>query len=186
MNFLQKIFGQKQSEKEATETVSHHRTVEQIQEDANKLWELLHQTVQYYKSLACPCAFPRFIQYTSIDCSDTHNSFYMSETEGFIQTSAECFDAKEIEKADECYRAIYTCKTCSSTYINAWRDFSIKVNRTYLKPLELQAQQVGADAEKPIPYFVGIFGHSYPDRTHFKHVDFERFRDYIRALKNGT
>jgi hypothetical protein len=186
MNFLQKIFGQKHHDKQITETGFQPRTVEQIQKDTNRLWALLRETIEYYKSLACPCAFPRFIQYASIDCRETHNSFYMSETEGFIQTSGDCFDTKEIDKGDECFKAIYTCKTCGSTYINAWSDFSIRISRTYLKPLQLKANQVGADAENPIPFFVGIFGHSYPDRSDFRNVDFETFKDYIRALKNGT
>lgn len=186
MNFLQKIFGQKPPAEQAKEAVSNPRTVEQIQEDTNRLWALLRETVEYYKSVACPCAFPRFIQYTCIDCRETHNSFYMSETEGFIQASGDCFDVRELEKGDECYKAIYTCKTCGSTYINAWSDFSIRVSRTYLKPLELKRKQIGADPDKPIPFFVGLFGHSYPSREDFRHVNYDIFKDYIRALKNGT
>jgi hypothetical protein len=186
MNLLQKIFGQKQGPKQTDIVVQGARTVEQIQADANKLWALLGETVEYYKSLACPCAFPRFIQYTSIDCRTTHNSFYMSETEGFIQTSSDCFDGKELDKGDECYRGIYTCKTCGSTYINAWSDFSIRVSRTYLKPIELKSSQIGADAQQPIPYFLGLFGRSLPEQSDFKHVEYDTFRAYIRALKNGT
>jgi hypothetical protein len=186
MNFLIIISGQKSPRVQVDQVEATSWTVEQIQEDTNRLWTLLRETVEYYKSLACPCAFPRFIQYTSIDCSDTHNSFYMSETEGFIQTSGDCFDVQEIEKGNECYKAGHTCRTCGSTYINAWSDFSIRVSRTYLKPVELKAKQIGADPEKPIPFFVGLFGHSYPDRTDFQHVDYQKFKDYIRALKNGT
>ena len=186
MNFLQKIFGQKPSAKPTEKVVSNPRTVEQIQEDTNRLWALLRDTVEYYKSLACPCAFPRFIQFTSLDCRETHNSFYMSETEGFIQTSGDCFDVQETDKGDECYKAIYTCKICGSAYINAWSDFSIRVSRTYLKPVQLNAKQIGALPEKPIPFYVGLFGHSCPDRADFKLVDYETFKGYIRALKNGT
>ena len=110
----------------------------------------------------------------------------MSETEGFIQTSGACFDVQDIDKGDECYKAIYTCKTCGSRYMNAWRDFSIRVSRTYLKPIEVQAKQIGADRELPIPFFVGIFGHSMPERTDFKHVEFDVFKEYIQALKEET
>ena len=173
----------KQPDKQTNDSISQPRSVEQIQEDTERLWSLLRETVEYYKSLSCPCAFPRFIQYTSIDCRETNDSFYMSETEGFIHAASECFDSKETDKGDECYRAIYTCKTCGSTYTKAWSDFSIKVDRTYLKPLQLKVQQVGADAEKPIPFFVGIFGHSYPDRAEFRFVDYDSFREYIRALQ---
>ena len=186
MNFLQKIFGQKQPDKRIIGTASQPTTVEQIEADTNQLWTLLRETVEYYNAVACPCAFPRFIQYTSIDCRDTHNSFYMSETEGFIQTSGDCFDGIEVDKGDECYKAIYTCKTCGSTYINAWSDFSIRVNRTYQKPTALKTKQIGADVELPIPFFVGLFGHSYPDKANFRYTDFETFKEYIRALKSGT
>ncbi|MGZ3888225.1 MAG: hypothetical protein ACXVBP_12390 [Flavisolibacter sp.] len=110
----------------------------------------------------------------------------MSETEGFIEASGDCFYVQKIEEGDECYKAVYTCKTCGSIYINAWSDFSIKVNRTYLKHVELKANQIGADPEKPIPFFVGLFGHSYPNKGDFKYVDYNTFKDYIRALKNGT
>ena len=185
MKFLQNIFGQKKSGGQKTKAASQIQSIEQIQEDTNKLWSLLRDTVEYYKLSACPCAFPRFLQYTSIDCRETHNSFYMSETEGFIQFSGDCFESQEIDKGDECYKAIYTCKTCGSTYIKAWSDFSIRVNRAYLKPIELKASQIGAEAESPIPFFVGLFGHSYPDRAGFKKQNFDTFKEYIRALKNG-
>jgi hypothetical protein len=186
MNFLLKIFGHKRSDKQNPQAVTQPMKVAQIQEDTNRLWGVLKATVEYYKSIACPCAFPRFIQYTSIDCRETHNSFYMCETEGFIKASGDCFEGKEIDKEDECYKAISTCKICGSTYINAWSDFSIKVSRTYLKPIELKAKQIGANPEQPIPFFIGLFGHSYPNRADFKLVDIDTYKNYIRALKNGA
>jgi hypothetical protein len=186
MKFLQNIFGKKQSFGQKIKAETQSQSIEQIQEETNKLWALLCDTVEYYKMSACPCAFPRFIQYTSIDCRETHNSFYMSEAEGFIQFSGDCFESQEIDKGDESYKAIYTCKTCGSKYIKAWSDFSIRVSRNYLKPIELKASQLGADAENPIPYFVGLFGHSYPDRAGFKWQNFDTFKEYIRALKTGT
>ena len=177
MTILQKLF----KKKPAPGT----RTVEQIQADANRLWVLFNETIDYYNSVACPCAFPRFSQYTSIDCVDTGSSFYMSETEGFIQNSAECFDVQEVDKGNECYRAVLTCKTCGSTWMKAWSDFSIHVDRNYLKPIEIKAVQIGADPETPIPFVVGLFGHKYPDRSGFDLVSFERFKHYIQALKQG-
>lgn len=186
MRLLKRIFGKKNPVAEVSNNPLQSRTVEQIQADTDRLWTLLKETVEYYKSLACPCAFPRFFQYTSIDCVETRNSFYMSETEGFIQMARDCFESKEIDKADECYRAIYTCKTCGSTFINGWSDFSIRVNRNYLKPLEVKAVQIGAEAQTPIPFFVGLFGHSYPDRAGFRPVDYDSFKDYIRELKSSS
>ena len=182
MNFLRKIFGQQSRSGKSETTGPKPGTIEQIQEDTQKLWSLLKETVVFYNSVACPCAFPRFIQYTNIDCVDTSTSFYMSETEGFIQMSRDCFEHYEVAKDDECFKEICTCKTCGSTFVRAWSDFSIHVNRTYLKPLELKAKQVGADKEEVIPFFIGLFGHSYPDGAKFRHVSYEEFKNYIQAL----
>jgi hypothetical protein len=88
-----------------------------------------------------------------------------------------------MDKGDECQRAIYTCKTCGSTYLNAWSDFSIIVSRTYLKPIKITANQIGADAVQPIPLFVGLYGHSIPDVSNFRRVGLEEFKGYIQALK---
>ncbi len=176
------MFGQKQIKRKPDnkDSISFEN---EIRENTNQLWQLLRDTVAYYNSIACPCAFPRFIQYTSIDCSDTHNSYYVSETEGFIQASVKCFNIEYMDKGDECQRAIYTCKTCGSTYLNAWSDFSIIVSRTYLKPIKITANQIGADAVQPIPLFVGLYGHSIPDVSNFRRVGLEEFKGYIQALK---
>lgn len=194
MNFLKKIFGHiwpdephneiKIQTGAEPENELETEATEQIQGDVSTLGSLLRETIDYYKTLGCPCAFPRFIQYTSIDCVDSGDSFFMRETESFIQASDDCFDTKEIDKGNECYRAILTCKTCGSTFIKAWSDFSIAISRTYLKPLELKAPQIGADAEKPIPFMAGLCGHSMPDKAGFKHVDHDTFRAYLRALKD--
>jgi hypothetical protein len=176
VNIIQKLVKKKQSAAEAAR-------VEQIQNAASQLWALLRETIEYYNSIACPCAFPRFRQYIRIDCLDTHGSFYMSETEGLIHTSKDCFTVEQIDKGSEIYQALCTCKKCGSTYITGWSDFSIHVNRTFLKPIEIKTAQKGADAETPIPFVVGLFGHKLPDLAGFKHVGFEEFKEYVQALK---
>ena len=183
MNFLKKIFGQEHSSSQSKPTIAESKRIEQIQRDTDLLWLLLKDTVANYNAIACPCAFPRFIQYVSIDCSETSNSYYMSETEGFIYSSKDYFEHKPIDKGDECEKSIWICKTCASTFVEAWSDFSIHVNRTYLKPLHLQAKQVGADPEEIIPFYVGLFGHSLPSRDGFRQVDYETFKNYIQSVK---
>lgn len=161
------------------------RSAEQVQADANRLWQLLADTIKYYNTVACPCAFPRFFQYTTIDCVDTGSSFYMSETEGFIQAATEYYEVQKLDQGPEAANSIFTCKVCSSTFNWGWSDFSIHVNRSFLKPITLKATQKGADPEFPTPYFVGPFGHALPDRSAYKWVDFDTFKSYIQSLKNA-
>ncbi len=157
--------------------------VQQIQDNANKLWKLLEETLSYYDSVACACAFPRFHQYVRIDCVDYGASFYMSETEGFIYHAQKYFDVQPLGKGGEVNNAIYTCKKCKSTYDYGWADFSIHVNRTVLKLQELKTETIGAEAKTPIPFVVGLFGHKYPERSLFDMVSLEVFSTYIRELK---
>ena len=182
MTLLEKIFGRK---KRSIVYNSNDRA-KQIQETTDKLWKVIEEALQFYNSLSCQCAFPRFRQYISIDCSETVKSFYMSETEGFIRQSHHLFDILEVDRGQEVNQAIYTCKKCGSTYNYAWSDFSIHVDRSYLKPRQISVEQIGADPSNPIPFVVGLFGHSLPDRNLFRQVDLDFFKKYITELKNGA
>jgi hypothetical protein len=152
-----------------------------LKEETEKLWLHIKETLAYYNSIACACAFPRFRQYAAIDCVEYRGSFYMSEVEAFLQHCQPYFDIKESDKGDEAYRAVYTCKKCGSTYDYGWSDFSIYVSRTYLKIKEFKAIQVGSAAEQPIPFYIGLFGHKLPDQGLFKRVG---LTDYIAYLRN--
>lgn len=183
MNILQKVFTKKNILEWPSKKKAREQAYRAIQDSANKLWNQVEETMKYYNEVSCPCAFPRFRQFTSIDCTDYGASFYMSETEGFIRYARPYFDIQEVEKGMECYRAVYTCKKCGSTFDAGWSDFSIHVSRMFLKPITLTATQVGADIKNPIPFFVGLFGHKYPERSLFEKVDFETFTSYIRELR---
>lgn len=141
--------------------------------------ELIRQTVAWYQEVACACAFPRFIQYTGIDCVDWGKSFSMYETEMLIAHALPYYD-KGNEQGEG---AIYSCKKCGSSFQFGWSDFSIHVSRSYFKPLLLKAVQAGAAIETPIPYYGGFAGHSLPDQHLFCRVDAAAFIAYIRALK---
>jgi hypothetical protein len=180
MNILQKIFGKK---KPASAAAPDERT-RLIQETTDKLWKVLEDSLQFYNSVACQCAFPRFHQYTRIDCTDTRSSFYMSETEGFIHYSRSLFDIVETEKITDAYNAIYTCKKCGSTYDYGWSDFSISVDRAFLKPRQILVPQIGANPIDPIPFVVGLFGHRLPDRNLFEKIGLEQYAKYLVELKN--
>jgi hypothetical protein len=158
--------------------------INQIQIDTEKLWTQVERTLAFYDNHACPCAFPRFRQYASIDCVDTGNSFYVSETEAFISRSSRYFDIQTLtpEQGGECSLAIYTCKKCGSTYEFGWSDFSIHVSRSYLKLKEKKVSDIGSAPLTPIPVFVGPFGHSYPDKA-FAKTDLERLTKYLEEIE---
>jgi hypothetical protein len=158
----------------------------QIKVNAAQLWKEIEKTLHFYNSISCQCAFPRFQQYVSIDCADTGNSFYISETEAFISLSKKYFDVKQLDppRGGEVSLEVHTCKKCRSVYEFGWSDFSIYVSRSYLKLKEKKIVQIGAEAIFPIPVFVGPFGHSYPEEM-FQKKEFEDFTNYLYAIKNG-
>ncbi len=147
------------------------------QERANALWQVLDDTLRYYDTVACPCAFPRFRQYAEIDCVDYGGSFYFSETEGFIQLSADRFDT------DPGNPSLRTCKKCGSTYSFDWQDFSIHVSRSTLRLLELKRDEIGAPALQPIPFYFGPVGHRNPDKSLFQYYALEDFTTYLRERR---
>lgn len=183
MNFFQRLFNPTK-QAQHIETGTHSEAIIKLEDETEKLWTYIKETLEFYDSIACPCAFPRFHQYASIDCLDFGASFYMSETESFLHYCISYFDVQEMDKGDEVYRAIYTCKKCGSTYEYGWSDFSIRVSRAYLKIRSLKAEQVGLTAKEPIPFYIGLFGHSLPDQDRFKRVGPTDLITYLRETGN--
>jgi len=184
MNFLKKIFGIQKSQENEVPTKAHADRIKVIKENTDMLWTFIGETVDYYNSVSCPCAFPRFRQIVSLDCTDYGKSFYASETEGFISNASIFFKRQNLESGIEASNELWTCKTCGSVYQYGWSDFSIHVNRTILKIIDLKTEELGAPAELPLPLFVGLFGHNFPDKAYINPVDFETFKSYMLQLKN--
>lgn len=156
---------------------------EEIQINTKLLWKLIEETLEYYNSISCPCAFPRYRQYVGIDCIDYHGSFYMSETEGFIHHSAKYFNIKDIPAVDnENTSRIWECRKCKTKFLFGWSDFSIAVNRSYLKLTDHKVEDIGSKPGLPTPFFVGLFGHKYPNKELFQQLAFDHFRDYLRSM----
>jgi hypothetical protein len=155
-----------------------------IQKNTKFLWSLIAETMEYYNTVSCQCAFPRYRQYVGIDCYDYHGSFYMSETEGFIHHSSKYFNIQNIPAANsECTSQLWECKKCKTQFSFGWSDLSIYVNRCYLKPGELKLMDVGSEPVSPVPFVVGLFGHKYPDRELFRQVSLDYFKDYLISVK---
>ena len=156
--------------------------VKAIQEATQNLWDAIGKTLEYYNEKSCQCAFPRFRQYTSIDCVDTRDSYYMSETEGFIAYAKEYFTVTSPDGNGQSPYSTYTCNTCGSIFDFEWQDFSIHVNRSCLKLREHKVADIGAAPIEPIPFHVGPFGHSFP-KENFQKWDLEPLIQYFRELK---
>jgi len=159
---------------------------EQYKIDIGLLSTRIENILEFYDSHSCQCAFPRFRQYTSIDSADTGNSFYVNETEAFIDNCGKYFDIKKMtpERGGECYLSMYTCKKCGSIFEYGWSDFSIHISRSYLKLKEKKVNDIGAEPINPIPVFVGPMGHSYLENAFVK-KDLEELTQYLQEIKNG-
>lgn len=146
--------------------------------------ELAIETLEFYDLNSCQCAYPRFKQYVSMDSSDFDGSFWVVETEALIDASRPYFHIAEIDRGQECTRSIYTCKKCKSTFEFGWSDFSIHVNRSYLKPINVNAMQIGADALQPLPVLLGGIGHTTPPKGTFVQVGLKELSAYLKETIN--
>ena len=162
-------------------------TAEEEIKERNKIFEAKHKQVfdllntalEKYNAQNCQCAFPRFQQLIGIDCCNGGKSFKCWETEILISSSKKYFEIKQSDLTDENTNEKWICKKCSSTYEYGWSDFSIYIERQKLKLTELKVKSIGKNIEKPIPLFLGLFGHSYPERSEMDSVEFEILKNYI-------
>ncbi|MBC7904608.1 MAG: hypothetical protein H7Y27_14385 [Gemmatimonadaceae bacterium] len=182
MNLFQKLFGSKPV-MTASSPPGNHRGSQTFEDRETVLWNFLNETIAYYKSISCYCAFPRFRQMIGIDCTDYRKAFAVSETECLIGISSQFFASQPVSNPGEANSELRTCKNCGSSYLFGWQDFSISVNRSVMKPVRINIEDRGAAALVPIPLFVGPSGHGLPDRTQMIPVPFDVFQKYMRELK---
>ena len=81
--------------------------------------------------------------------------------------------------SSENYSEKWTCKRCQSEFTLNWRDLSLQVDRDVLKLHQLNAPPIGKEPLTPIPFYVGLYGHSYPSHEEIQPVSFESFKCYI-------
>jgi hypothetical protein len=140
---------------------------------------LFDSAFRMYQKKGCPCAYPRFRQLASIDCSGTGHSFTCLDTELFIDAARKYFVIGSSDQTDEITNELWTCKTCKSQYEYGWSDFSIHVSRQKLSPVKIYATDIGLPTLKPVPLYLGLFGHSYPPKTELKPVSYWQFKNYV-------
>lgn len=145
-----------------------------------KLRDLFKTVLDGYQTAACPCAYPRFQQIVGINCSDTGDSFRCHDTELLITLSKPYFTVEASDLKDECTNEKWICKTCGSVYEYGWSDFSIHVDRQKLTLIDLHCAQIGKEATKPVPLYLGLFGHSYPPQSELRHATFEEMEQYLK------
>ena len=154
-------------------------TNETFEDKQKKVTELFNKALEQYHKESCPCAYPRFLQFVGINCSNSGDSFRCWETEILINVSKKHFEINDSNLTDENLNQTWICKKCLSTYEYGWSDFSIHVERQKLQLTNLKATSIGKEPTKPIPLFLGLFGHSYPKKTEMDVATFEELEKYI-------
>jgi hypothetical protein len=141
--------------------------------------EVLDLALEKYNTENCQCAFPRYQQLIGIDCSNSGNSYRCWETEILISSSRDYFEINKSDLTNENTNEKWICKKCNSIYEYGWSDFSISIDRQKLKLTELKVNPIGKNIDKPIPLFLGLIGHSYPNKNEMGSVEFEIFKNYF-------
>ncbi|MEX1002550.1 MAG: hypothetical protein WDZ35_10590 [Crocinitomicaceae bacterium] len=141
---------------------------------------LIEKAVEnYYHGNSCACQYPRFIQIVGINCTDYGESFKAWETTLLIEKAKKHFVIENLENGPECSNEKWTCKKCKSEFNFGWSDFSIAVEREVLLPIRIKTKEKGKKTIKPIPLYVGLYGHSYPSKKEIDSVTFDTFEKYI-------
>lgn len=154
--------------------------MEDFQIQYNKVSELLKKAVDnYYHGNSCACQYPRFIQIVGINCTDFGDSFKAWETTLLISKVKIYFNIETLENGSDCSNEKWTCKKCKSEFNYGWSDFSISIEREVLLPIDIRTKVRGAEATKPIPLYLGLYGFSYPSTNEIYRVEFDDFEKYI-------
>lgn len=141
---------------------------------------LLEQAVrQYYCHDACACQYPRFIQLVGINSTDYGHSFKSVETEMLISLVKSFFNTEKRDIGKDNHNETWTCKRCGTEYVYGWSDFSIALDRQYLRLSKLKIPQQGKPTQHPIPLYMGLQGYSYPPKDEIQSVDFDTFAGYV-------
>ena len=152
---------------------------ETFKDKYKRIFDLINLTLEKYNLDSCQCAYPRFQQLVGIDCSKSGKSFRCWETEILISSSKKYFEIIESKLKDENVNQTWICKKCKSEYEFGWSDFSIHVDRQKLKLINLKTNLIGKETEKPIPLFLGLFGHSYPKKSEMDFAEFKKLEEYL-------
>ena len=116
----------------------------------------------------CPCRFPRFVYLVGFNfqdynagpvcCQATEELVYGSYhgSSAFLDQRSEWLDADSTQRD-------YQCKVCGAGWEMVFTDYSINLDRSYLKLKSRVLADIGADAVLPFPVSGGISGFSQED-----------------------
>lgn len=107
-------------------------------EQVEKYKQKLKEVIDFYYSVACPCAFPRFRQLVSIDCFNTEGTFYLYETNLLIREVMT--NRFEIQKENN--DVFVSCNVCDSKYIIDGDEFGFLVQRLVLKMIDKKVEDI--------------------------------------------
>lgn len=144
-----------------------------------KLENLYENVISNYYKKSCQCAFPRWKQIVGIDCCESNDSYRSFDTDLLINMSKPYFNIFPSVLSNERSNEKWVCKKCSSSFEYGWSDFSISVDRQKLTLVNSNVKEIGKKVVKPIPLFLGLWGHSYPSKTEITPVSFIKFKRYM-------
>ncbi|NIP53468.1 MAG: hypothetical protein GWO41_08120, partial [candidate division Zixibacteria bacterium] len=89
-------------------------------------------------------------QIVSIDCIETGMLYTCRETEAFITLCRErdLYSIEEIEADFQADTEYWTCRSCGSRFLWGWSDDEIRIDRQYLKAVQITIDDTGARAAK--------------------------------------
>ncbi|MCW5518298.1 hypothetical protein J1N09_00510 [Aureitalea sp. L0-47] len=154
-------------------------TIEKRQERYLQVEKLIDEVVEMYYKDGCACQHPRFIQIAGIDCVDYNTAFVSWETELMIGRVGNQFSVKKLEPTESEYLEEWCCDHCGSVFQLSWSEFSPIVDRRVLKPIKMNIEPIGKEAQLPIPLHAGLYGHGYPSRSEISGVDLDSLSKYL-------
>jgi hypothetical protein len=150
--------------------------------------EALVGVMEFYKKMACPCAFPRFGQLAGFD-------FHRYGTGPVGCHLTDILIELGVAGANAFYKPVkdwagnnrlYTCSVCGSEISLYSEQFNIHLTVMNFTVEHVKAKIVGAQAEDRIPIPNGFYGFGPEDiakcGSFFKEATVDEMADYLKAL----
>jgi hypothetical protein len=114
----------------------------------------LSEVIDYYFEIACPCIFPRFLQFISVDCLALGGTFHCHESNILIRYML----LKGLEINTNTDNVFARCKVCKSKYHLETDEFGFMIQRMVLTIIDNNVETYGEIESQPMPVFIGPIG----------------------------